>query len=91
MTRNFASRRAPGATSCSGLWAAEKLGKSGPDADAYAKEVVAADFEEAGDDDVLRKVRKDLEGKGVKMDDAELRAKMVELMERAISEIQKSG
>ena len=39
-----------------GLWAAEKLGKSGADADAYAKEVVAADFEEAGDADVLRKV-----------------------------------
>ncbi|TIR44824.1 MAG: DUF1476 domain-containing protein, partial [Mesorhizobium sp.] len=32
-----------------GLWAAEKLGKSGVDADAYAKEVVRADFEEAGD------------------------------------------
>lgn len=72
-----------------GLWAAEKLGKTGADADAYAKEVIAADFEEAGDDDVMRKVKKDLEGKGV--DDAQLRAKMVELMERAISEIQKSG
>ena len=42
-----------------GLWAAEKLGKSGPDADAYAKSVVLADFEEAGDDDVMRKVKAD--------------------------------
>ena len=42
-----------------GLWAAEKLGKSGADADAYAKSVVVADFEEAGDEDVVRKVRGD--------------------------------
>ena len=41
-----------------GIWAAEKLGLSGPEAEAYAKEVVMADFEEAGDDDVLRKIRK---------------------------------
>ena len=39
-----------------GLWAAEKLGKTGTDAEAYAKQVIAADFEEAGDDDVFRKV-----------------------------------
>jgi hypothetical protein len=43
-----------------GLWAAGVLGKSGADAEAYAKEVVLADFEEAGDNDVLRKVAKDL-------------------------------
>ena len=48
-----------------GLWAAEKLGRKGPDAEAYAKEVVMADFEEAGDDDVFRKVRKDFDAKGV--------------------------
>ena len=48
-----------------GLWAAAALGKSGAEADAYAKEVVLADFEEAGDDDVVRKVVKDLAGKGV--------------------------
>lgn len=46
-----------------GLWAAEKLGKTGDDATAYAKEVVAADFEEAGDTDVLRKVAADLASK----------------------------
>src|SRR5918911_909336 len=47
-----------------GLWAAEKLGLSGAEADAYAKEVVAADFEEAGDKDVQNKVVKDLAAKG---------------------------
>ena len=41
-----------------GLWAAEKLGKTGDDADAYASEVVIADIEEAGDEDVFRKIRK---------------------------------
>jgi hypothetical protein len=44
-----------------GLWAAQQMGKSGPEAEAYAKSVVLADFQEAGDDDVLRKVRGDLE------------------------------
>src|ERR1700754_1827117 len=66
-----------------GLWAAEKLGITGPDADAYAKEVVVADFEEAGDDDVFRKVRKDLDAKGVKLSDADLRKAMIDLMEQA--------
>ena len=42
-----------------GLWAAERLGRSGAEADAYAKSVVMADFEEAGEEDVLRKVRAD--------------------------------
>jgi hypothetical protein len=71
-----------------GLWAAEKLGKSGSDADAYAKSVVIADFQEAGDDDVLRKVRGDLEAAGVATSDGEVRSRMVELMERAIQEVQ---
>ena len=52
-----------------GHWAAEKLGLTGADADAYAKEVVMADFEEAGDDDVFRKVRTDFEAKGVEQSD----------------------
>ena len=47
-----------------GLWAAEKLGKTGADADAYAMEVVKADFEEAGDEDVYRKVRGDFDAAG---------------------------
>src|SRR3954449_2892291 len=47
-----------------GLWAAEKLGKSGADAESYAGDVVSADFEEAGDDDVFRKIRKDFDAAG---------------------------
>ncbi len=69
-----------------GLWAAEMLGKSGDDANAYAKEVVLADFEEAGDNDVLKKVVKDLEGKGVT--EQQVRAKMNELLTTAIAQIQ---
>ena len=48
-----------------GLWAAEKLGKTGEAAEAYAKEVVAADFEEAGDGDVLRKLKTDFDAAGM--------------------------
>ena len=70
-----------------GLWAAEKLGKSGAEAEAYAKTVVLADFEEAGDDDVMRKVKKDLDGHGAGQSDAAIRQAMTELMERAIDEI----
>ncbi|CCD95778.1 conserved hypothetical protein [Bradyrhizobium sp. ORS 375] len=68
-----------------GLWAAEKLGKSGADADAYAKEVIAADFEEAGDADVVRKVLGDLSAKGVT--EADIRAKMSELLATAVAQI----
>ncbi|MEM1375318.1 MAG: DUF1476 domain-containing protein [Pseudomonadota bacterium] len=60
-----------------GLWAAELLGKAGDDAAAYAMEVVKSDFEEAGDEDVYRKVSGDL---GDKAAEADIRAKMVELM-----------
>ena len=60
-----------------GLWAAELMGKSGDEAAAYAKEVVKADFEEAGHEDVVRKVSGDLGGKAT---DDEIRAKMAELM-----------
>ena len=71
-----------------GLWAAEKLGKSGTDAEAYAKSVVMADFQEAGDDDVLRKVKADLEAGGVSMGEGELRGRMTELLARAVEEVQ---
>jgi hypothetical protein len=70
-----------------GMWAAEKMGLSGPAAEAYAKEVVMADFEEAGDDDVLRKVRKDFDAKGVAQSDQEIRKTMIELMGQAIDQI----
>lgn len=68
-----------------GLWAAAMLGKTGADADAYSKEVVAADFEEAGDDDVVRKVVNDLAGKAT---EAEVRGKMQELLAEAVKQIQ---
>ena len=70
-----------------GMWAAEKLGITGDAAPAYAKEVVAADFEEAGDGDVLRKVSGDFKAKGVAVSDAELRAKMDELMGTAVAQV----
>ena len=71
-----------------GAWAAAKLGLSGAEADAYAKEVVMADFVEAGDDDVFRKVKKDLEAKKVAVTDEQLRVEMTTLMEQAIAQIQ---
>ncbi len=74
-----------------GLWAAELLGKSGADADAYAKSVVMADFEEAGDDDVLRKIRTDLSAGGVERSDHQIRRTMDELMAKAIEEIKSTG
>ena len=61
-----------------GLWAAEKLGHADPEA--YAKEVIAADFEEAGDEDVYRKIAGDL---GDKADEAEIRAQMSQLLAEA--------
>ena len=70
-----------------GLWTAEKLGRKGPDAESYAKEVVMADFEEAGDDDVFRKIRKDLDAAGVATTDQEIRTVMTELMGAAVQQI----
>lgn len=67
-----------------GLWAAELLGKSGEDADAYAREVIKSDFEEAGDEDVYRKISGDLGGKASEED---IRSKMVELMAEAKAQI----
>jgi len=71
-----------------GLWAAAKLGKEGTDAEAYAKSVILADFEEAGDDDVLRKVKGDLAAAGIEMTESQVRATMTELMAKAIDDIQ---
>ena len=70
-----------------GLWAAEKLGLSGDSATAYSKEVVAADFEEAGDKDVQDKVAKDFAAKGLAVTAAEVRAKMDELMAVAAAQV----
>ncbi len=71
-----------------GLWAAEKLGKSGADADAYAKEVVVSDIEEAGDHDVLRKVKGDFEAAGVDQSEHQIRRTMDELMAQAIEQVE---
>jgi hypothetical protein len=70
-----------------GLWAAEKLGLSGDAANAYAKEVVSADFEEAGDQDVQNKVVKDLAAKGLAITAAEVRVKMDELIALAAAQV----
>ena len=66
-----------------GLWVAELLGKSGDEAQAYAKEVVAADFEEPGDADVVRKVLADFEEAGTEYSEHRLRKKMEEFLEIA--------
>lgn len=71
-----------------GAWAAEKLGLSGADADAYAKAVVAADFEEAGDHDVFRKIRKDFDDKSVAVSDHQIRRTMDELLGKAVQQLQ---
>ena len=74
-----------------GLWAAEKLGKSGTDADAYAKEVVAADFEAAGHEGVVRKVLTDLTTKGLAVTETDVRAKMSELLATAVAQVKASS
>ena len=71
-----------------GQWVAEKLGITGDAATAYAKEVVAADFEQpGGDNDVVHKVMRDLAGKGVALTKAQLHAKMDELLEQAVEQV----
>jgi len=66
-----------------GLWAAEQLGKT--DAEAYANAVIASDFEEAGDEDVLRKVKADFDAAGVAITAEALRAKMTEFLAQAVA------
>jgi hypothetical protein len=70
-----------------GLWVAEQLGIAGEAAAAYAREVVAADFEEAGHGDVVHKVTGDLAAKGIALPEPQLRAKMDELMLQAILQV----
>ena len=73
-----------------GLWAAEKVGKTGEAAEAYAKEVVKADFEEAGDEDVFRRVRADFDKAGVAQSDHQIRRQMSDLLAEAVRQIQNS-
>jgi hypothetical protein len=71
-----------------GLWAAEQLGLKGDAAEAYSKSVVAADFQRAGDEDVLEKVGADLHAKGAKISDHMLRVRMDELLETAKKQVE---
>ncbi len=73
------------------LWAAELLGKSDEDATKYVTEVILSDMEEAGDDDVFRKVRKDFDASGVELSDVALREKMDALMAETREEIYNEG
>ncbi|EIM25961.1 DUF1476 domain-containing protein [Microvirga lotononidis] len=70
-----------------GLWAAHQLGKSSADAEEYSKAVILADFQEAGDGDVIRKVRQDFEAAGKTTSDAELAGILAGLMNEAVEQI----
>ena len=74
-----------------GLWAAGLLGRVGAEADAYAKEVIAADFEKAGDSDVFNKIRRDFDAAGVEQSDHQLRRTMDEFLQTAINQIRTEG
>ena len=71
-----------------GEWAAELMGLTAEETDAYAKAVVQADFEEAGDEDVVRKISKDFQDKGVGVSDADIRAQLIEFLAKAVEEIE---
>ncbi|MEL7130135.1 MAG: DUF1476 domain-containing protein [Pseudomonadota bacterium] len=71
-----------------GLWAADLMGLTGSDAEAYAKTVVMSDLEEPGDDDVFRKVRADFDAKGVDRSDARIREHMAELLPIAREQVE---
>lgn len=74
-----------------GLWAAEFLGLTGDDVEAYAKTVVLSDLEEAGDEDVFRKVRADFDEKHIDMSDTRLREQMSELLPVAREQVLKDA
>jgi hypothetical protein len=71
-----------------GQWAAEKMGLSGAAVDEYVKAVRKADLAEKGDEDVFRKVRKDLDEKGVEITDSELRKVIGDLLAAAVAQIE---
>jgi hypothetical protein len=70
-----------------GLWAAGLLGKTGAAAEAYAKDVVAADFAKAGDSDVFAKIRRDFDAAGVQQSDHQIRRAMADFMQTAMAQI----
>ena len=71
-----------------GLWAAEKLGLTGDEANAYARSVVLSDFEEVGDNDVVRKVLSDFGAAQLHVSEIQVRQAMQDLFGRAVVEIQ---
>jgi hypothetical protein len=71
-----------------GLWAAEKLGLKGDDAQAYARAVIKTDMEEPGEEDVFRMLRQDFDAKGVDQSDHQIRRMMGDLMGEALSQIE---
>ncbi|QBR70219.1 DUF1476 domain-containing protein [Beijerinckiaceae bacterium] len=73
-----------------GLWAAEKLGKSGPAAEDYAGALVAADIKADGDEAIFRTVRADFDKAGVQQSDHQIRRKMEELLAAAVEEVTRS-
>lgn len=70
-----------------GLWAAEQMGKNGADAEAYAKEVVMADFEKPGDSDVMGKLMKDLAAAGKPMEEHTIRKQSERLIDEAKQQV----
>ena len=74
-----------------GLWVAGHLGLGGDEAEAYAREVVKADFERPGEEDVFEKVWEDLQGKGVDLSEHRVRRRMADLMEEAKRQIVGEG
>jgi hypothetical protein len=74
-----------------GLWAAGEMGISGSAADDYAREVVKADFEEEGIEDVVRKVLKDFQAKGMTLSDHAIRKRLEELQTVAVEQVVKEG
>lgn len=73
-----------------GAWASQLMGLTPEEADAYAKSVVRADFEEAGDEDVIRKLLGDLTSAGIEVDEPRIRARLEELTIEARAQVMES-
>lgn len=71
-----------------GRWAAEQMGLTGEALETYAKDVVLSDLEEPGEEDVFRKIRQDLDAKGVEQSDHQIRRTMSDLMVEAIAQVE---
>lgn len=74
-----------------GLWAAGLMGRSGTEAEAYARELIVADLKEAGDGDVIAKLKADFAAAGVDQSDHQIRRHMDEMFAKAIEQIQNEG